>query len=150
MPLLPGSLGKIVHVAGRVEEVNYSAVSASVDSDPWFSRDAEPDRPKWHAVRIHARCRPMGSAEACCERVGSLVKLLWSERQGRTSHNALMGNVLLTEAKVQCVGGDRDEALCQNVTDILMRRGLQPLVQSKKAVKRRREERGRARVPKRI
>ena len=39
--LLPGNVGRIVHALGKVEEVDVSAVSSSIDAHPWFSRDAE-------------------------------------------------------------------------------------------------------------
>eukprot|EP00974_Lingulodinium_polyedra_P112846 10921768-Lingulodinium_polyedra.AAC.1 len=65
----------------------------------------------------------MGSAEACCERVGSILKNLWSERQCRLPKNALMDNVLLSDAQVSCVGNERGELLCANVVDVLLQGG---------------------------
>ena len=34
--------GKVVHVARKIEELDATAVSSSLDGDPWFSRGAEP------------------------------------------------------------------------------------------------------------
>ena len=137
--LLPGQVGKLVHIVRVVEEVNASAVSASLDGDPWFSHDAEPDFPKWHAVRIHSRCRPMGAAEACCERVGSLMKQCYNEVAGM-SKNELMDHVLLTEARVSCIGSDRDETLCRHVVEVFQQKGYHVKNQCRMARKRHREE----------
>ena len=79
--MLPGRVGRLVHVTHAVRELDWSAVSAAVDGDPYFSagpvamqddRGATRPRSTWHAVRIHHQCRPMGSPEACCERAGRL------------------------------------------------------------------------------
>ena len=136
--LLNGSFGKLVRVMEEVVDVDASAISASIDGDAWFSRDAEPDLPKWGAVRIHSRCRMMGAAEACNERVGSIMHHLWHDKQ-IISKNALMDNVLLTEAQVTCIGNERDEMLCRHVAEVLRQHGLAPICQPRSRKKRKTE-----------
>ena len=137
---LAGSLGKLVHVLRRVDEVDMSAVSSSIDGDPWFAHDAEPRNRKWHVVRIHHRCRSMGSSEACCERVGSVMRQYSWNPQRHTNGSVLMDNVLLAEACVSCLGSARDEVLCEQVVDVLVGRGCSTHLSCKRAAKRRRKE----------
>ena len=67
-------LGKLVYVCAARYELDQSAVSASIDSDPQFALGEGHRRPLcWHVVRVHHRCRSLGSSEAVCERVGSLL-----------------------------------------------------------------------------
>ena len=82
----------------------------------------------------------MGSAEACCERVGSTLKYLWSDLQVRAPKNKLMDNVLLSDAQVSCLGNERDELLCANVVDVLLQAGSAPLVQRRTAKRRRSQQ----------
>ena len=151
--LLPGRIGRLVHVTRTVRELDWSAVSASVDGDPFFSagnvqespvavhnaRGAQRPRSAWHAVRIHHQCRPMGSPEACCERVGSLMQHRWFKRR-HPDPGTLMDGVLLQDAQVACIGGERDEALCRDVVKSLMASGRHPFVASKDCKRRRRRE----------
>ena len=84
------------------KELEASAVSASVDMSPYFSRDGPSPsleqfgRSAWHAVRVHHFCRPMGMPEACCERVGSIMQSNWSKQKGEDV-GAIMDSVLLQE-----------------------------------------------------
>ena len=120
--LLPGVVGKLVHIEAVEKELDWSAVSASVDSDPYFSRGAvdargagrRHRRPRnaWHAVRTHHHCRLLGVPEAACERVGSIMKHQW-QKNPRASVSALMDATMLSAARVTCTGVARDEALCQ-------------------------------------
>jgi hypothetical protein len=152
--MLPGRVGRLVHVTRTVREMDWSAVSASVDGDPFFSagnvrespvavhnaRKALP-RPDsaWHAVRIHHQCRPMGSPEACCERAGSLMQHRWAKRR-HPDPGMLMDGVLLQDAQVACIGGERDEALCRDVAQILTDSGCRPFVVTKHSKRRRKQE----------
>ena len=93
--------GKCVIVQHTEKQLDASAVSASVDMSPYFSRDG-PSPPEqfgnsaWHAVRVHNFCRPMGMPEACCERVGSIMQSNWSKQKGEDA-GAIMDSVLLQE-----------------------------------------------------
>ena len=100
-------VGKLVHVEHVVAELDWSAVSASIDTDPYFSRDGHGSHPivgrnAWHAVRIHNFCRPMGSAEACCERIGSNMHAMWDTRRPKGNVSAMMDETILEEAQVLC------------------------------------------------
>ena len=133
--ILPGAFGKVVHVHRKVEEVDASAVSSSIDGDPWFTRDALPGRPTWHAARLHHRCRPMGSSESVCEVVGSIMKTESAISQLRNP-GTIMDNTLLAQAKVKCLGSARDEALCEAISLVLRHRGVKPLVTEKRRKRR--------------
>jgi hypothetical protein len=131
--LLPGAVGKLVHIEEVVTELDWSAVSASVDTDPYFSRDG-PSRTRrssgasaWHAVRVHHQCRLMGSPEAVCERIGSIMKTAWN-RNPSAPVSTLMDIVMLNAAGVSCSGTARDEELCGNVADIMLDLGRRPIV----------------------
>ena len=80
----------------------------------------------------------MGASEACCERVGSLMRRAWTPFQ-RQAAAELMEQVLLDDAGVQCVGSERDEFLAQEVADLLLEADRRPLNTSRAAKKRRRE-----------
>lgn len=139
--LLPQSVGQLVHVLEARTELDWSAVSASIDGDAFFSCGKAPAAhamaahalrarrgahrsawSAWHAVRIHNHCRPMGSPEACCERVGSLMQHQWTKRRHQDP-STLMDCVLLQDAQVACIGGERDEALCRRVALMLASAG---------------------------
>jgi hypothetical protein len=74
----------------------------------------------------------MGSAEACCERVGSLMKRAWFPERG-ADVGAIMDSVLLDEAQVKCVGTARDEDLVASVSQILYCAGKKPTLRPRTA-----------------
>ena len=76
---LPGMVGKLAYIRTPKRQLDWSAVSAALDLDPFFARGRISDaRNAWHALRIHNFCRPMGSPEAVVERVGSFMRQQWS------------------------------------------------------------------------
>lgn len=92
--------GRLVYVETSHAELDASAVSASVDSLPYFARDGpcpssatRRNTNAWHAVKVHNFCRPMGASEACCERVGSIMQNNWEKRKGEDA-GALMDRKL--------------------------------------------------------
>ena len=134
--LLPGSVGKLVHIESPVTELDWSAVSSSVGSNPFFSRDGPQPLPSsgarrrsrmsaWHAVRVHHHCRLMGVPEACCERVGSVMKRVWGKNPS-ASVSTLMDITYLAAAGVECSGTARDEQLCQSVAEAMVMMGRAP------------------------
>ena len=137
--LLPGVVGKLVHIEAVEKELDWSAVSASVDTDPYGSRGppgalgagrrgkASRPRSAWHAVRTHHHCRLLGVPEAACERVGSIMKHQW-QKNPRASVSALMDSTSLSAARVTCSGVARDEALCRAVVDTMLMLGRRPLL----------------------
>ena len=131
-------VGRLVHVQRVVADLDWSAVSAAIDCDPYFSRDGHGRHEQcggsaWHAVRIHNFCRPMGSPEACCERVGSLMHNIWDpHRAARGGTGLLMDEVVLQEAKVDCTGSARDEGLVQEIAKALWHTGYRPLITQRK------------------
>ena len=76
--VLPGCVGKLVYIRRKVEVLDCSAVSASIDTNIYFSMKYGMC---WYAVRVHNFCRPMGSPEACCERIGSAMNHLTPKRK---------------------------------------------------------------------
>ncbi len=125
--LLCGVVGKLVYIEQRRRELDWSAVSGSIDVDPYFSRDGPKrirapqtaPRSAWHAVRLHHRCRSMGAPEACCERVGSMMKSTWT-KNNNLPVSSLMDIVTLNFANVACTGSVRDERLCSAVAGTML------------------------------
>ena len=130
-----GVEGKLVHVSGRVETFNWSAVSSALDMDRFFidgvdsterndsaSRCAPRRRLCWHAVQVHHHCRPMAAQEVPCEQTGSQMHKVW-ELLGKNQFihpQDFMDAVLIREGHVHCIGGERDTQLCRFVTDALL------------------------------
>ena len=146
-------VGRLVHVQKGIADLDWSAVSASIDCDPYFSRDGH-DRHKkcgvsaWHAVRIHNFCRPMGSPEACCERVGSTMHSLWDPHRGaRGGTGLLMDEVVLQEAKVEAVGSARDEGLIEEIASALWQTVYRLLITQRKRHRERSQGCGRQVTP---
>ena len=140
--MLPGCAGRVVRVVGLRQELDWSAVSASIDGHPYFSREGMMRgrlRPMWHVVDIHNYCRPMGAAEACCERVGSFMHSAWRENSN-VNASFMMDTVLLREAGVTCLGSQRDELLTTQVSEVLSKVHRNVKCQSAKASKRRKVE----------
>jgi hypothetical protein len=105
----------IVDVARRVD---VAAVAASIDTIRWFAL-GNGSTCAWHAARVHHRCRNLFPPDAPCESVGSILRLLWDQRQG-TAHTAFWRDrALLSSAGVRCVGGDRDEMIVEEVVEVL-------------------------------
>ena len=140
--MLPGCAGRVVRVIRVQLDLDWSSVSASIDGDPYFSREALMRgrlRPLWHVVNIHNHCRPMGAAEACCERTGSFMHSAWKENQG-IGTSFLMDTVLLREAGVTCMGNQRDEFLCEQVSNVLHQFHVNPTLQKQEYRKKRRQD----------
>lgn len=127
----PGMAGKLAYVRTVHRKLDWSLVSAKVDTDPFFSRDgvgrSQSGGNAWHAVRIHNFCRPMGSPEAVCERVGSLMHMQYSATR-HLQAGALMDEVLLRDAQVLCLGHGRDERIVKEVAECMLALGRRPLV----------------------
>ena len=141
--VLPGMAGKLAYVSQPKRKLDWSAVSAALDMNPTFARGRTPTASQaWHAVRIHSFCRPMGSPEAICERVGSLMHQQWSAMRHLGAH-ACMDEVLLRDAQVTCLGSNRDERICREVAKSMHFLGRRPLVTE--AAKRARLRRATAR-----
>jgi len=139
---LPGMSGKLAYVRVPKRQLDWSAVSAALDMDPFFAHGRSPGaRSAWHAARIHNFCRPMGSPEAVCERVGSLMRQQWSPGR-HIDAGTLTDEVLLRDAQVKCLGGSRDERICLEVAKCMLFLGRRPLVSE--VSKRERVRRGMA------
>ena len=127
--VLPTMVGKLVYVRNVCKTLDWSAVSASIDMDPFFSNGKGSRHPgnAWHAARIHNFCRPMGSPEAVCERIGTLMHMQW-EATRHADAGAIMDEVLLRDAKVTCIGHPRDERICREVAKAMFAFGRRPIV----------------------
>lgn len=126
--VLPGMAGKLAYVAEVRRKLDWSAVSAALDTNPALTRGRTPGSSHvWHAARIHNLCRPMGSPEAICERVGSHMHQQWTATRHIDS-GTLMDEVLLRDAQVTCLGSSRDERICRDVAECMHHLGRRPLV----------------------
>jgi hypothetical protein len=127
--VLPTMVGKLVYVRNVCKTLDWSAVSASIDMDLFFSNGKGSRHPgnAWHAARIHNFCRPMGSPEAVCERIGTLMHMQW-EATRHADAGAIMDEVLLRDAKVTCIGHPRDERICREVAKAMFAFGRRPIV----------------------
>ncbi len=74
-------------------------------------------------------CRPMGSPEAVCERVGSLMHMHRNSTR-RVHAGALIGEVLLRNAQLMCVGHGRNERICREEAACMLSLGRRPLTQA--------------------
>ncbi len=120
------------YVRAAVSVLDASAVSASIDTMPFFARDGpgtslSVGRCAWYAVNVHNFCRPMGAPEASCERVGSHMQHAWCKRRNDDA-GALMDAVRLHEAGVTGIGNPRDELICREVADAFLFLGRRPFL----------------------
>ena len=123
-----GCEGKLVHINEVTCSVDMSAVSASIDRNRFFSTGEHATnrrlRPKeresaWLACKVHNHCRPLGSPEAVCERVGTMMENLWNKRRS-LAPGPLMDVVRLREAGVECLGNPRDELIVSEIAHVLL------------------------------
>ena len=138
---LKGSIGKLVYVQSRITTLRESYVSAALDGFTYFAlgRDPTRDTIAWHACRVHHQCRAMATPEVPCEQIGSLMERIWCDkRRGRYSVAKVMDEVRYRDAAVKCAGGQRDEALAEEVASILYSAGLRPGLTDGTKCKRRR------------
>ena len=111
--------GKLVEVVGVVRKVDVVAVSAALDMFSWFSVGSAPVASAWGSNRVRHRCRHLFAPDSCCESMGSLMRLLWSQRRAQISPAQLVDSVFLSQAAVACVGEPRDEMIVAEVTKLL-------------------------------
>jgi hypothetical protein len=127
--LLPGSTGKLVHIDAKIFELDWTEVSAAIDTNPYFTRDGLGRvgnlKSAWHVARLHHHCRLLGVPEACCERVGSIMKSIWSNNHS-ASLASIMDMTILSVGGVSCCGSTRDEELCKLVADATLDMGRVP------------------------
>ena len=123
--IVPGVCGKVVHVDEIFRELNWAEISAAIDTYPFFSLGLDattslsnagvlPDC-AWHAARIHHRCRSFGSAEACCERVGSMMKLQWQKNTKRNLQRFMEATLVRCAGVMGGSGCAFDEQLCKDI-----------------------------------
>jgi len=116
-------LGKFVIITKVHYRVDCSAVSASIDLHPYFCVGNAPHAMlTWHAARVHNRCRAFCSAEACCERLGSYMHMLFEANQKPTP-TTIGGRVLLIDSGFQGTGRTQDEVIIAEVADIMALQG---------------------------
>lgn len=81
----------------------------------------------WHAAMIHHRCKMLTICDSACERYFSLLHSIFDEDRSLAPHR-MANRLLLREASVSCLGGARDEALIDQLAEILMSQfGKKPL-----------------------
>jgi hypothetical protein len=142
--LWPGVLGKLVHVTGRTETLDWGAVSAALDTDRFFvageadtpgtaSRRAITSKLCWHIAAIHNRCRPMAAQEVPCEQMGSHMSKVWGliGKKQWLNPQDFMDSVSVQEAKISCLGSKRDEQIVAFVVDCLYAAGCRPIIEKR-------------------
>ena len=126
--------GKMVRVVGVHTRVHLANVSASLDLEPHLNAPLQSDRTMrnpgghvWHAAMIHHRCKMLTICDSACERYFSLLHSIFDEDRSLAPHR-MANRLLLREASVSCLGGARDEALIDQLAEILMNQfGKKPL-----------------------
>ena len=111
--------GQLVEVVCAVRSVDAASVSATLDMLPWFTLGSVGGASAWGANRLRHRCRMLFPPDSCCESMGSLMRLLWSQRRSRICPAQLVDSVFLSQAAVACVGEPRDEMIVAEVTGLL-------------------------------
>ena len=118
-----GKAGRLVQVLESLLEVDVAAVGASLD----MCSDFALGKPLlWHVVRLHHRCRMLSPPESPCERMGSYMSMLWHPEQ-HAGAGAIFDRVFLSQAKVQCVGGERDEYIVREVAALMQHMRQKPI-----------------------
>ena len=111
--------GKVVIVEDVIEKLDATAVSSSLDLQPYFAMGADAsEQHSWHASRCHHRWRLFSAPEAAVERTGSVMQRLFDSRQN-LAPAPLMARAFLAQAGVTCTGGGRDALLIEEVVHIL-------------------------------
>ena len=127
--------GKMVRVVGVHTRVHLANVSASLDLEPHLNAPLQSDRTMrnpgghvWHPAMIHHRCKMLTICDSACERYYfSLLHSIFDEDRSLAPHR-MANRLLLREASVSCLGGARDEALIDQLAEILMNQfGKKPL-----------------------
>ena len=124
--LWPGrNWGKLVHITATVAELDWSAVSASLDTDICYALGKGDgrygDKSAYHALVVHSHCRPMSAQGTPCEHIGSLMRKVWDSMTANQHFNAatFMDTVTLREADLACIGSERDKFVCDFVAECL-------------------------------
>jgi hypothetical protein len=112
--LMPGAEGNLVHVVAAEHALDWSAVSAALDTDVYFvvgdaaetqpnvlaSRHTPSQRLCWHAARVHHHCRTMAAQEVPCEQHGSHMSKTWVQMGKNQNFNpADFMDTVLTQKK---------------------------------------------------
>ena len=79
----------------------------------------------WHALRLHHRCRLLRGSEASCERIGSFLHSNWNDQE------EVAPSVAVSRAHlIGCLGSERDQALVEQVAQVLRHANLNPMRQN--------------------
>ena len=109
-----------VEVLSIQRRVNVEQVATTIGMHKWFALGRVPsDRCAWGASRVLHRSRVLMAPDGCCEAIGSWMRYQWNPRQHSTPQQ-VADAVFLAQAGVRCIGGQRDEVLIAEVTQILL------------------------------
>ena len=107
---------RLVEAQQVVWRIDTAAVAAALDTHTWFAIGGEGGHTAaWHACRVHHRCRLLFAPDSPCERMGSLLRLLWDQRSSSAYPSYSTDRLLLAQAGVQCAGGARGEMIIEEV-----------------------------------
>jgi hypothetical protein len=123
--LTSGWEGTLVRVLTVTQKVDRRRLAASFDTDPtWHKPHKTPHqtlgvRHCYHVLFLGHRFRFLLPPETCIEGWGSMLHNLYADNAnlGPARHAA---RLFLKESKVQCVGGERDEAIVTAVAEALV------------------------------
>ena len=110
--------GQLVRVCGHRHEIDASAISAAIDTDPYFSRMDTYGQHCYHACDANHFCRFIHPPEAVCERWGSILHQLYDDEQNLPPWR-LAARLFLRESGLRFVGGAQDEEFVSTIVDIL-------------------------------
>ena len=118
--------GKQVRVIGPILRPNAAKVAAFLDSDRKLLLprvEAQTRRNAkghcWHAVFVHHCSRCCVGPDAALERWFSLIHMVWDSATN-LSPDRIVNRLLLKDAGISCVGGQRDEMFVATISNILM------------------------------
>ena len=111
--------GRWVQVCEEHRQFSREALAAALDLDPSFNRPGPALDHCWHIVRVHHRTRQMRGVEACSERWGSLMHMLWDD-VAASGPDRIATRLLLRESGLACVGAPQDESFLRSLAVILV------------------------------
>ena len=129
-----GQLARVVSVIGKPDA---AGICRSYMLQPSLHRYALGQRQThcWHIVFLMALTLCCQAASSSCERIGSLLHCLDAAETGLGA-GRVAARLKLKVAQVECIGGQRDEALVKSVAETLIEAGKNPIIQKMQKYRR--------------
>ena len=131
-------VGKLVIIKEVRSKVNETAALVTACLDKSFNAPAGNEHAShcWHAVYLLLHNRSMNSCSSNCERIGSLLHMLF-EPDSKMSPARVCNRLRMREAGMLFTGGARDEVFVADICDVLISAGKTPFIQRAARAKRR-------------